>query len=224
MKPKHIILVRHGQSAGNVNKLLYKDTPDYTLRLTPTGREQALNVGKELSALLGDTTVQFYVSPFWRTRDTYRLIAKSFPKSGFYEDPRLREQEWGHYREPERTDAIETEREQYGHFYYRFPDGESCADVFDRVSDFFNTLHRDFKKPTFPETAIIVSHGMTIRLILMRWLHLSVEVFEELANPRNCEYIVLKYVPETDKYVLTTPLRKHEVKHEYQYDWNDNLS
>jgi broad specificity phosphatase PhoE len=55
MKPEHIILVRHGQSEGNVNKKLYEDTPDYTLRLTPLGREQAATAGKELAALLGDT-------------------------------------------------------------------------------------------------------------------------------------------------------------------------
>lgn len=32
-------------------------------------------------------------------------------------------------------------------FYFkRIPDGESAADVYDRVSDFFGTLHRDFEK------------------------------------------------------------------------------
>jgi broad specificity phosphatase PhoE len=220
MKPENIVLVRHGQSEGNINHDMYADTPDYTLRLTPMGREQTAAIGKELADLLGDTTVQFYGSPFWRTRETYKEIAKFFPNSGYYEDPRLREQEWGNYRESEETKKIESEREGYGHFYYRFPDGESCADVYDRVSTFFSTLHRDFEKPHFPKNVIIVSHGMTIRVFLMRFFHLSVEAFEEMANPRNCEYFVLKLNRETGKYALITMPRKHEVKHDYQFNWN----
>lgn len=32
---------------------------------------------------------------------------------------------------------IKETRERYGRFYYRFPEGESGADVFDRVSSTF---------------------------------------------------------------------------------------
>jgi len=46
-------------------------------------------------------------------------------------------------------------RDAYGTFYYRIPDGESAADVFDRVSDFFGTLNRDFRKENFPQNAVI---------------------------------------------------------------------
>jgi len=51
-KPENIILVRHGQSEGNINHDVYADTPDYTVRLTPLGRERAATTGKELAALL----------------------------------------------------------------------------------------------------------------------------------------------------------------------------
>ena len=74
-------------------------------------------------------------------------------------------------------------RDAYGTFYYRISEGESGADVYDRVSDFFGTLHRDFEKPDFPANALIVTHGMTLRLFLMRWFHWTVEEFEQLANP-----------------------------------------
>ena len=53
-------------------------------------------------------------------------------------------------------------------FYYRIPDGESGADVYDRVSTFLETLYRDFAKPDYPENTIIVTHGMTLRLFFMR--------------------------------------------------------
>lgn len=33
--------------------------------------------------------------------------------------------------------VIKETREKFGRFYYRFPEGESAADVFDRVSSMF---------------------------------------------------------------------------------------
>ena len=37
------------------------------------------------------------------------------------------------------------ERREFGSFYYRFPEGESGADVYDRVTDFLGSLNREFK-------------------------------------------------------------------------------
>jgi broad specificity phosphatase PhoE len=38
---------------------------------------------------------------------------------------------------------------------------------------------------------LIVTHGLTIRCFVMRFLHLSVEEFDGLANPANCAVITL---------------------------------
>lgn len=221
MKPKRIILVRHGQSEGNVNKDIYKEKPDYSVHLTELGRKQAHDAGKSLKLLIGGKeTVKFYTSPFWRARETTAEIKKWFDPSKLqpvYEDPRLREQEWGHKSGREFQMEYEKERDEYGHFYWRFPDGESCADVFDRVSDFLNTLFRDFQKDNFPDNAIIVNHGMTLRLFLMRWFHFKVEEFEKIRNPRNCEYFVLEK-GMFDKYNLITPVRLYEkYTHPFQF-------
>lgn len=74
MKPKFIVLVRHGKSEGNANKEIYKTKPDYTLRLTSEGVEQAKKAGQQLRFLFGESDVKFYISPFWRTRETYHYI------------------------------------------------------------------------------------------------------------------------------------------------------
>jgi broad specificity phosphatase PhoE len=225
MKPKRIFLVRHGQSTGNVDKNVYKDVPDYALTLTDLGREQARNVGKELKSIIGNESVHFYVSPFWRTRQTYLGILQSFGNHGdfgYYEDARLREQEWGQNMETREgyKEKIEEYRDAYGHFYYRFRDGgESCADVFDRSSDMINTVHRDFEKVDFPQNAIFVKHGMSIRCFVMRWFHKSVEEFESWANPKNCGYILLQLNSKTNKYELMTEMKTHELSHEWQFDW-----
>lgn len=221
MKPKNIFFVRHGQSDGNVDKNVYRSTPDYAIQLTQEGKKQAFEAGCQLAKVIDPVTpVQFYVSPFWRTRQTFIEIQKSFPKYAYYEDPRLREQEWGHLRtEMWLEGKIEEYRDNYGHFYYRFKDGESCADVYDRVSDFLNTLFRDFEKPHYPPNVIIVSHGMSIRLFMMRWFHCTVEEFESWGNPPNGGILQLQLCPTNGKYSLKSTMRLHKIRHDFQFDW-----
>ena len=228
MKPRNIILIRHGESVGNANKEIYKTIPDYALLLTERGKNQALEAGKNLRVLCGNESVKFYVSPFWRTRQTFQGILKSFPSLKWqdrYEDPRLREQEW-HGKLPVdgyRHDT-EEERDLFGHFYYRFQEGgESCADAFDRVSDMIGTMHRDFEKPEYPENCVIVGHGMTNRVFLMRFLHATVEEFELWKNPKNCELKVLS-LQKNGRYQLVSEMPHHTLKHNFQFDtdWFDN--
>lgn len=220
MKPEKIILVRHGQSVGNVDKAVYNDTPDYAIPLTPKGKVEASMRGVELKKKIGGESVFAYVSPFRRTRETFQELAGAFEPGQiqYREDPRLREQEWCAKMPLDGYNLKqEEERFKYGHFYYRFDNGESCADVYDRVSDFFNTLHRDFEKPHFPKNCLIISHGMTLRVFLMRWLHMTVEEFELLKNPRNCQAITLLR-QSSGKYALAQPLEQHtEPQHPYQF-------
>lgn len=227
MKPINIILVRHGQSEGNVNKEVYATKPDYTLNLTELGRTQAKDAGKFLieNYLTDDPeNTQFYVSPFFRTRETFECIASAYSNPTelqYKEDPRLREQEWGHCKPVVENDRINRERDEYGQFYFRIADGESGADVFDRVSDFMSTMYRDFEKDDFPANVVIVTHGLSIRLFLMRWFHLTVEEFEDLANPDNCECIVMTrkepgFSHLNKKYKLLKPLKSHAASHGYQ--------
>ena len=218
MKPKRIILIRHGESEGNVDRIVYGNKPDYALLLTEKGIRQATNAGVHLKELVKDESLHFYVSPLFRTRQTFLEIAKSFPETQYEwnEEPRLREQEWGHLRTPEQCRAVDVERDAYGIFYFRIPDGESAADVYDRVSDFFHTLFRDFEKPGFPTNAVMIIHGMAIRLFVMRWFHYTVEQFELLANPYNCAIVQME-LQDNGKYKLITDLPSREVKHSWKF-------
>lgn len=231
MKPNKIFIVRHGESQGNVNKNIYKEIPDYALQLTPKGVKQAIAVGKDIASQISPKylnmehpPVQFYVSPFWRTRQTYLNIVKSFPLDciRYYEDARIREQEWGQDMVSREgySHEKENDRDAYGHFYYRFRDGESCADGYDRVGDFLGTMFRDFEKPSFPGNVVIVTHGMTMRLFLMRFFHASVEEFELWGNPNNCSYFLLEK-QENQKYILRTKLRRHKLVHKFQFPMTD---
>jgi broad specificity phosphatase PhoE len=83
------------------------------------------------------------------------------------------------------------DRRKLGAFYYRFPTGESGADgnsIFDdklvceRVATFIDSLHRNFKEKKKAKNAILVTHGLTCRLFLMKWFHWDVDVFHNLYN------------------------------------------
>lgn len=218
MKPKRIILIRHGESESNVDKSFHGQKPDYTAELTANGIIQADEAGKILKSILRQESVFFYVSPYWRTRTTFEQIVKHFEKDKvtWREDPRLREQEWGHLRNEADGKKADEERNSFGTFYFRLSDGESAADVYDRVSDFFGTLHRDFEKENFPDNAVVITHGMTIRLFLMRWFHWTVEQFEEHANPKNCQTIILEKVDNMKYKLLTEMEKKDAISHSYQ--------
>lgn len=152
--PKRIILIRHGESEGNIDTAAYTTTPDYKIPLTSLGLSQARIAGSHLHNLLSNhgtcTTnwrVYFYVSPYQRTLSTLREIGRSFEREriiGVREECRIREQDFGNFQIEDRMKVIKETRERFGRFFYRFPEGESAADVFDRVSSTFLPLFLSF--------------------------------------------------------------------------------
>jgi broad specificity phosphatase PhoE len=226
MKPERIFLVRHGESEGNVDREIYSRKPDYALNLTKKGKEQSLNAGNELARFGEFYEFAVYYSPFFRAIETLNYIAQAksprgaepagFIKKFVREDHRIREQEW-HGRLPTNgyNQNAEDERDSYGHFYYRFDGGESCADVSQRLDGFVDTLHRDFRKDDFPKNCLIVSHGMALRLLILKWFHFSIPEFESWGNPENCQIIQLQL--DGDKYHIVGefPFKRQKSTHQY---------
>jgi broad specificity phosphatase PhoE len=220
MKPKRIIFCRHGQSEGNVNKTILDHKPDYALELTPLGHRQAEARGQELAKLIRDETVRWYISPYFRTRQTFLGLREAFkPPYKVYEDPRLREQDWGNWRKGTDYNEVEAARDSYGHFYYRLPSGEACSDVWDRMGGFLNTIYRDFEKEDCARNVIVVTHGCSMRVAIARWLHLTVEQFEELANPENCGVYILNLGKDGKYHLEGEPKRYAKIRHPYQFKW-----
>ena len=209
MKPNRIILIRHGESEGNVDRYNYETIPDYALNLTKTGKQQAREAGEKIKGIIGDESINCYLSPYFRTRQTFQGIEESIKDNLkiTHEDPRIREMDWGHLRHPDDNESIIRERNEYGIFYYRIKDGESGADVYDRVSTFLETMYRDFRKEDYADNALIVTHGVTLRIFLMRWFHWSVEDYEKIRNPENCKIVVMEK-GEDGRYKIITELEK----------------
>lgn len=225
MKPANIFLVRHGQSVGNVDKSIYATTPDYAVPLTEVGKMQALEASSKLMNLMGDDkSTFFYISPFRRTKETFLGLTTCMdPREVQYrEEVRLREQEWSGRMRADNFDETmgfytERERDAYSRFYYRFDGGESCADVYDRISGMLDSVHRDFEKQNFPKNCVFVGHGMTMRVMLMRWFHWTVEEFELLKNPHNCQIVHLKLDSKTQKYIAPEMEKYPSHTHDFHY-------
>jgi len=214
-RPSRIILVRHGESLGNVDKSIYETLADSRLPLTERGVAQARAAGVRLKSLIGDETVFAFVSPYVRTAQTMEeMVAAAELSPSRYRvryDPRLREQDFGNLQQVDEMKDLMATRKEVGRFFFRFPNGESGADVYDRVTSFLSSVYRTMDKTRAApphhrryDNILIVSHGLTMRIICMRFLHWEVEQLEDVWNPDNGQTWVLERHPETARYVLTS--------------------
>ena len=201
-----IVLLRHAESLGNVDESAYCRIPDHALPLTERGEAKARSVGAEVRALLEPGPVAAYVSPYLRTRQTLALLGLGDRIARTVIEPRLREQDWGNLQDVAEQQALKKQRQDYGHFFFRLPLGESGADVDDRVAAFLSELWLAEVDARHPRTVLIVSHGLTIRLLCRRLFSWSVELFESLTNLETCEYRVLRRLPhDRDAWQLDRP-------------------
>jgi broad specificity phosphatase PhoE len=197
-----IKLVRHGESEANIGRVSTLEIGDHTVPLSDKGRGQALDAGRKIGTDFLSSNALVYTSPYRRTRETLGAIfegagiAPAESTIRVYEDPRLREVEHGY----EDVAPQEELRKRHGWFYYRFRGGESPADCYDRTSNFLESMMRQAERKSATKV-LIVTHGLLIRCFVMRFLHLSVEEFDSLANPQNCELVTL-----TDKTKLDAPI------------------
>ena len=174
-----LILLRHAECLGNVDKSAYTTIPDHALPLTERGIRQARDAGPRIKDVIGGERLGVYVSPYARTLRTLDLLG--LEPAWAVQEPRLREQDWGNLQDPEEQVRQEAERNVFGHFFYRLSHGESGADVDDRLAAFLTGIDR-----TTP-VLLVVTHGLAMRLLARRALGWSVALFEALSNPDCCE-------------------------------------
>ena len=208
--PRKIIFVRHGEAHHNLEggAILQEDNPnrkpDNLSELTPLGREQARAAGHRLRRLLGgDGTISAVVSPFERTQQTLYALQQNLGDVRVrcvHVDPRVREQEFGNFQVAEDMPRHKQTANEVGRFYYRRPTGESGADVYDRAASFWDSLlggsfnMQDLfrRRRAGPDDALlVVTHGLTMRLLMMRYFNWSPQTFDAVYNPGNCDFWVL---------------------------------
>jgi broad specificity phosphatase PhoE len=190
-----IKICRHARSKHNTGSLDIRDVGDFRVPLADDGAAQALQVGSENAEFLRTPGTLFYRSPYLRVRQTMDNILLGAglqapggePEVRVYEDPQLREVEHGY----KCVDEQGPMRELHGWFYYRFEGGESPADCYDRCASFIESMMQQIRRKSGTHQVFICTHGLTARILVMRFLYLSVEQFEIMENPQNCDVITI---------------------------------
>jgi broad specificity phosphatase PhoE len=96
-----IILLRHGESMGNLSDLAYVTTPDWKIPLTATGVSQAQAAGARIKELIQGQSLYVYVSPYLRARQTLDEVRTRLAPEQIIavrEEPRISEQQFGNFQ------------------------------------------------------------------------------------------------------------------------------
>ncbi|AVA25316.1 MULTISPECIES: phosphoglycerate mutase family protein [unclassified Rhizobium] len=206
----HIFLVRHGESLGNISEQAYRQFGDHNVPLTQWGYRQVLEAGRVIASHLKArpsaeaSKLSIWYSPYLRTLQSKDALLEVLPSecdTDSREDYLLREQDFGLFTEiydraeqkrkfPEEFEKWARLRNNNGKFYARPPDGESRADVAQRVRLFLQTVMHEAKHGR--NNVIIVGHGVTNRAFEMNFLHHSVDWFERSDNPGNADVTLIE--------------------------------
>jgi broad specificity phosphatase PhoE len=176
MAVTELILVRHGESIGNVAReeaessgalSIAMPMRDPDVPLSELGARQARAVGQWLAADPARRPGAVWSSPYLRARQTTQLaLAELAHPPAIRQDERIRDRELGVLDLLTKRGVItrfpaEAERRRWlGKFYYRPPGGESWADLVLRIRAFLADLDR----LPGPGQHLIVSHDAVILL------------------------------------------------------------
>ena len=173
--PVELVLVRHGESVGNLADTEARDADaerlelsarDADVELSPNGEEQARTLGRWVGGLDEDERPDLVVSsPYRRAADTARTALEALGVDVLL-DERLRERDLGLFdgltgkgiraKYPEEAQR----RSHVGKFYYQPPSGESWADVVLRVRSLLADLREGYDGSRvwlFTHQAVIMS-------------------------------------------------------------------
>ena len=171
---KKIYLIRHGESQWNTLKKIQgqKDIP-----LTNKGREQAALAGKKLSEMNIDV---IYSSDLKRASETANIIGKIIGIEPIY-NKNLREINFGIW-EGLSNDSMNHKYREEVYLWRKEPEklniqgAENLYQVQKRTMNFLNPILTNEKD----ENILIVSHGVTLKTIILNILNMDLIYFKNL--------------------------------------------
>jgi broad specificity phosphatase PhoE len=171
----HLLLVRHGETAANVERRFQGQHADQPL--TERGMTQAIALSHRLA---GQAFGHVYSSDLLRARQTAEMICQGRPLA-VVETALLRELDFGSWdgltyqqarqRDPESWHAWETDPLKSAP-----PGGETLAQLADCVRRFVEILHRNHLN----ETVLLVAHGGPLQVLLATSLGLPPTAYWQL--------------------------------------------
>ena len=179
------ILWRHGQTDWNL-QCRFQGQADQPLNAD--GLEQAVLAAEALAAAAPDAIVS---SPLDRALTTARALAE---RTGLpvCTDERLQEINVGSWAGMLTTEVFALEPEfaaalAAGRDWRRSPTGETCAETGRRAADCLRELAGEFAG----RTVVVVSHGLTIRMLVANLLGWDHHAATTLVTLTNCAWSVL---------------------------------
>ncbi len=197
-----VLLVRHARSLANDDPTLYLRCPDHAIALSrPEDDPEAVAAGRQVRTLgLDPKNICVWTSPYLRCQQTQHILlneafgAEAASVFRVCESFLLREQEFGDWdgfseeeiaqKDPVRFAKRKLLSDHLGRFYFRYPNGESRADVVQRVVSFISKIHRS----RFAHHVVFL-HGVTQRALRMAWFNRGVGWFESEPNPVNASVL-----------------------------------
>lgn len=198
MIPSAIYLVRHGESAANLDEGVYASVPDHLIPLTPRGWRQSEATGAWLAERAA-APVLLWHSTSLRTAQTFEGLRRGGLRTETVRhSPLLREQELGGALDtPDLAAQAAHLQAVIGKFHLRLPGGESRADVFLRVTVWMDEVWRAFRDERRPiGSVVVVTHGVTLRMLQGRWMHWDLTRLQTEVRPANGGVCMLEHTPE----------------------------
>jgi broad specificity phosphatase PhoE len=194
--PKNLYLVRHGQSEGNLVRKKFEETNDEMFfsdeflglhesqyKLTELGIEQAKKAGLWFLENNKNSFDRMLVSNNVRAMQTAAYL--SLPEANWMIDFNLRERDGGLFNviTPSKRDLVYSDQQKFYNtqpFLFRPPQGESLADVCQRIKIVIDTLGRECDG----KNVVIVCHGHVMRAFRI--------ILERMSLKKTNEYLITK--------------------------------
>jgi probable phosphoglycerate mutase len=230
--PSSLILVRHGESSGNVardlaeegglNRIDLEAGRDCDVPLSHRGEEQARALGRWFREQpSGDLPTAILTSPYLRARGTAELLSSEAALAGVpvVVDERLREREFGvldrlTHRGIEREFPEQAKlRAALGKFYHRPPGGESWCDVILRLRSFVNSAVREHPGGRL----LVVCHSVVVlcfRYLLEHMTESQILAIDREGDIANCSitsYALAKDRFQLQRFNFVAPLQAQDV-------------
>lgn len=194
--PIDLVLVRHGESEGNLANERsrkgddrafteeFKNRSSSMWRLTDKGREQAIIAGEWIRQNIGKRFDRYYTSEYARAIETAAYL--NFPDALWHREVYLRERDHGQldvmsHEERNRLFGDELKRRERDGIYWAPPGGESKANAMLRVDRVSDTLQRECSE----SRVLIVEHGEIMMLHAIRLERINQKQFHGIIRSDN---------------------------------------
>jgi broad specificity phosphatase PhoE len=207
-------MVRHGQSAGNVQRdaaeaaelpLIDIETRDVDTPLSELGERQSIALGRWFAKLPAARRPNVLLcSPYVRACETADLLVANAALDGSdcvrQSDERLREKEFGildrltRFGIQQKYPELSEQRRHVGKFYFRPPGGESWCDVILRLRSVLDTLTREYRE----DRVLIVTHQVVVncmRYLLERMNEREILDIDRAGDVPNCAVTSYEFDP-----------------------------